>query len=256
MCLGLPEIGDGPIHALLELQGPVTFAKLGLTRDSEGTISADAILVDKGPAIALAGAAVWSPPTLPEVDRERVRQGLAALIAAAIPRAGEDGLARLVLSAGAVKNPSATERAAAGTIAALRKGLTGALRDKNVGTIAPHAVLLLGLGPGLTPSGDDVLGGMMLALSAVGAETVREALWQVLRPELCDLTNEISAMHLAVAADGLGAGAMHRVLAAIVSGDSPAIDAAVADAARIGHCSGLDTLAGIALALVAWLAAA
>ena len=108
-------------------------------------------------------------------------------------------------------------------------------------------MLLLGLGPGLTPSGDDLLGGLMIALTALDQTGVRDQLWDALRPELEMLTNEISAMHLAVAADGLGSAACHEALNAMLAGTPPDLDAIDA----IGHTSGWDMLAGMAVALAA-----
>ena len=102
------------------------------------------------------------------------------------------------------------------------------------------AAALVGLGPGLTPSGDDYLGGMMIALHALARDAQAGALWRWLQPRLGAATSAISAAHLTAAAEGEGHEALHRVL----QGTAPpsALDA-------VGHCSGWDALAGAAAVL-------
>jgi len=68
---------------------------------------------------------------------------------------------------------------------------------------SPPIVGLLGAGPGLTPSGDDLLAGVLLALYRVQRDDLAATLWQVLEPELVQRTNIISGAHLRMAARGL-----------------------------------------------------
>ena len=106
--------------------------------------------------------------------------------------------------------------------------------------VPPDAEALIGLGPGLTPSGDDYLGGMMVALHALGRDGQGRALWRWLQPRLAARTSAISAAHLAAAAEGEA----HEVLHQVLQNVSPpsALDA-------VGHCSGWDALAGAAAVL-------
>lgn len=101
---------------------------------------------------------------------------------------------------------------------------------------------LIGLGPGLTPAGDDFVGGAMIALRAFGhvAAAERIAAWAL--PLAKARTNRISRAHLECAARGEGHEALHDWLAA-PSG------ANLARLASIGHSSGLDAAAGASLAL-------
>jgi hypothetical protein len=103
---------------------------------------------------------------------------------------------------------------------------------------------LIGLGPGLTPSGDDYLGGLLIALSLIGRTRLRDRLWQALEPLLVRRTGDISRAHLAAAAGGLGNSALHAVLCAILAGRTDVISVAVASIAGVGHTSGWDALAG------------
>ena len=103
---------------------------------------------------------------------------------------------------------------------------------------------LLGLGPGLTPSGDDFLGGAMVALACLDMITLRDALWDVLAPLAVTRTTDISRAHLAAAAEGFGSAALHALLDAVMAGDADAIPPRVATLATIGHTSGWDAMAG------------
>jgi hypothetical protein len=101
--------------------------------------------------------------------------------------------------------------------------------------LADEAQQLIGLGPGLTPSGDDYLGGMLVALRLTGRSMQAEGLWRWLQPRLKARTSAISAAHLAAAAAGEAHEALHRVL-----GGDPDLEGLDG----VGHCSGWDALAG------------
>jgi hypothetical protein len=102
-------------------------------------------------------------------------------------------------------------------------------------SLSQEAEGLIGLGPGLTPSGDDYFGGVLVALNAIGRATQAQSLWRWLEPRLAERTSAISAAHLAAAAAGQGHEALHEVLNG--SRDYAKLDA-------VGHCSGWDALAG------------
>ena len=255
VCAGVSEIGNGPINLLIDCPAAADFASLGFHRDAKGSVGLDRITFDQGTTIAFATAATWTPPPVPSWSRASITQGLAALRTLAKTGIVDDGLACLVLAPGSPARNSPTAQAAAATLGELAHALPHAMQAEDAAVLARPGVLLLGLGPGLTPSGDDLLGGIMLALSALGHVTLRDNLWAALAPELDDLTNAISAMHLALAADGHGSALMHTALAAILTGDPKTGPADIAAASRIGHTSGWDCLAGIALTLQAWLAA-
>ncbi len=111
---------------------------------------------------------------------------------------------------------------------------------------APQAAAgLIGLGPGLTPSGDDLIGGALCALHATGRSDVAAHLAAWALPLAKDGTNRISQAHLACAAEGECGEAVNDAITALLSGVLP--DLARIDA--IGHTSGWDALAGVALAL-------
>ena len=108
---------------------------------------------------------------------------------------------------------------------------------------------LLGLGPGLTPSGDDYLGGMMIALAMSGRAEAAAALAAPVLAAARKATNRIGAAHLGAAARGLGADALHRSIEALAVGDRPDLAPALKEIDAIGHSSGWDAMAGAVSAL-------
>ena len=121
------------------------------------------------------------------------------------------------------------------------EGPAQAFLDWLAGKGAPDDALI-GLGPGLTPAGDDFVGGAMIALRAFseGALADRIAAWAL--PLAAERTSRISRAHLECAAQGEGHEALHDWLNGFREGDYRRLG-------RIGHTSGLDAAAGAALAL-------
>jgi len=114
---------------------------------------------------------------------------------------------------------------------------------------------LIGLGPGLTPSGDDFLGGVMIALHAVGETTVSDIIWHAIEADVSNAGNVISSAHVSAAAQGMGCDAIHKALSAILCGDVEHIRAAIVDIDGIGHTSGWDAMAGVVMTLDALISA-
>lgn len=256
VCVGTEAIGRGPINVVVKAgEKPIAWEQLGAGREAKGRVSDSVLAIGEGLAISLRDAAVWSPPPWPVIDVERATAGLARLAGFARSEGPADGLSALVLTPDTAAARNRFARAAAPQVATLGKSLPTALANGRWDVDAlGAATLLLGLGPGLTPSGDDLLGGVMLALTALGRQELRDALWDGLAGELGDLTSEVSAMHLSAAADGLAGEAVHAAaIAVLAGGQNPA--ERFGPLACLGHTSGWDALAGFALVLRASLPA-
>ena len=104
---------------------------------------------------------------------------------------------------------------------------------------------LIGLGPGLTPSGDDYLGGLMVGLRAIGNRSAAAALWRWLEPRALERTSSISVAHLAAAAHGEVHEALHACVEGLFSANATRWSARLARLDAVGHCSGRDGLAGV-----------
>ncbi|MBN2548672.1 MAG: DUF2877 domain-containing protein [Anaerolineales bacterium] len=131
--------------------------------------------------------------------------------------------------------------------------LQAALRSRQAPAVAAALGSWLGLGVGLTPSGDDLAIGLLLALSRWGAglETGLEAgdILADLLPLAQYKTTLLSVNLLECAAHGQADERLLQALDELVSGSLPpsACSRLLAD---YGHTSGLDALVGIAAVLV------
>ena len=114
--------------------------------------------------------------------------------------------------------------------------------------------MLVGAGSGLTPSGDDVLCGVLLGLRLHprGSADLAAELWRAVQPRLA-ATTSLSAALLREAADGYAAEPVMRLLVGLASpassratGAGPTVTDAVQEVLAIGHTSGADLLGGLA----------
>ena len=129
-----------------------------------------------------------------------------------------------------------------------------ALQAKRSKAFEASAIRVLGLGQGLTPSGDDFLGGIFFAYAHACKPHPD---WLMGLPALQDnvrmacgaSTNQISAALLASNMSGSSFGELHDMLDALESNDSRFIESAVEALLGLGSSSGADMLAGLLLAL-------
>lgn len=114
---------------------------------------------------------------------------------------------------------------------------------------------LVGLGPGLTPSGDDVIAGVLLTLRLIHRLDELERVWAQVLPRL-SATTTLSASLLRAAARGYAAPEVVDLLLALACpprGTSSAGLRELVDAVlSIGHSSGADLLTGVHAALSTW----
>lgn len=136
--------------------------------------------------------------------------------------------------------------------------LLGATRGYDATGAAEAAAPFIGVGPGLTPAGDDFLVGFLGGLWAAAALDRR-------RPEFIDAlgarlaaaavaTTDLSRACLEYAACGTVSERMTEVLCAIGAGDRALAEARVVAALATGHTSGADGILGLLVGLDAWRA--
>jgi hypothetical protein len=229
-------LDDGPLVALLPgkpplhpwaVAVPVTRRDLARVAGGAPVRVADGVIEAGALRIELAGL---------EVVDLRLRHRLRA-----VPAAGLRALAR---HAAAQTAGGRFEPALAAALERFRAG--GAVRD---------LAKLVGLGEGLTPSGDDMLVGVLAGLDA--SREVSDdaaALRTKLRAELergTSRTTRLAAQMLDAAAAGFYAEPVLGVLEtlAVPKPGAKALERAVAALLAIGHRSGGDTLRGISAAL-------
>lgn len=124
-----------------------------------------------------------------------------------------------------------------------------------------HAIGLLGLGPGLTPAGDDVLCGLLAGLSVLGRRSIGHekrcagalaALADCIVAEAPRRTTSFSSTLLHAATRGIATEPLLQVLETVGSSTGPR---GIDEVLMLGHSSGSDMLTGALLAgatLVRW----
>lgn len=243
ICIGAKDLGSGPLHLLCGGIEPMRFSSGKAIRIADRTI-----LVDDVPLAGFETASVWAPAPSPDWTLNSLQRGLAAAEEVWRLLPTEQGLA----AAGDLQLPAQPSRvfaAAAPGLTALGRLLEAGLGGQRcVSRDHKGIVALIGLGPGLTPSGDDLIGGALVALACISRLATRDALWRVCRAHL-DRTNEISAAHLRSAALGYAASALHEAIHVVIAGRTDRIKPALSALAAIGHSSGLDAFAGALLVL-------
>ena len=134
--------------------------------------------------------------------------------------------------------------------------LIAATKIFDAATSTDAAQKMIGLGPGVTPTGDDILLGYLAGLWSTAGED-KENLAFIERSgkavsQLTAQTNEISRTYLYHAIHGQFSSSLINLLDAIDHGDEKQILIATKDALRVGHSSGMDSVTGLLIGLAAW----
>ena len=154
-------------------------------------------------------------------------------------------------------HPNAPSRGAATRRAGeAMRGLFDAARRYDCLAAAAPLRLLVGLGSGLTPSGDDLLVGYLAGLwCAVQGKNERIRFISALEKELIGLshrTNDISRSYLYHAAQGQVSSRLANLAETLCRADHSNISAAVWSAMQAGHASGMDAASGLLIGLANW----
>ena len=205
-----PEVPSGPLHVVLDRPPPA------VERNASILASPDCLVVD-GCGIALSEMRVWEGPLPPP---ERIR--------AVASMAGET--VRPLAEASALHQPPYRCRVDRAGERAQLGDFEGAFR------------LLAGLGPGLTPAGDDVLAGLVFMSRALwGMESEPGLVSLVATAE----TSEPSHSFLAWAARGQSIAPAHDLVVSQAAGDLAGAALAAERLQTHGASSGADFALGL-----------
>ncbi|MEX2160879.1 MAG: DUF2877 domain-containing protein [Anaerolineales bacterium] len=152
-----------------------------------------------------------------------------------------DSLARLILDPLASSPlPARIVQAAEQNVPLLYAGIS----DGDLAAITKAARGLAGMGPGLTPAGDDLLLGVMHGLWASKPAEEASRLSSAISSAAAPRTHALSAAWLTAGAHGEAAEPWHSLIDAIAAQNSAATEAAVMRILPTGHTSGADALGG------------
>ena len=136
------------------------------------------------------------------------------------------------------------------------RGLLEATRRYDLAS-APSLGSMIGLGGGLTPSGDDILVGYLAGLWSTTLDRPDRIRFVFSLGEavigLSDRTNAISSTYLYHSARGQVSSRLAELTAAICGGEAEDSILPVAESAmQVGHTSGMDAVTGLLIGLAAW----
>ena len=214
--------------------------------------------IGNGPIIDLHQATGWEPLALglgPAEPLAMVKACVRRLLAALpIPNSTE-GLGQAIPLISAIADEREVTSFRPGSLIAQAHGLViemaRACIGRDMAQVAWRSRELVGLGPGLTPSGDDFLGGLLFAAHSLKMAYPGDFHWE--QEPITDLmdwartqTHPISHAILSDLALGHGPEPLHAVVTSLLNGKDP--DRVMADVTRllgIGDTSGWDILAGV-----------
>jgi len=255
VCIGKETIGNGPLNLLLPETSSCLFDQID-TRHSF-TVIGDHLLFGNGQhRIILTNAVLWNC-TLKGVDptRETVMDDLHWLACQAETHAPAESLGSIIPVL--LTGEPAVEKAGRGsallhllhnrvmkTAATLRRVMRfdehPAMTD-----MLPHCRCLIGLGHGLTPSGDDFLAGMIMGLAKMGRSSTALSLAAMMLHEAAERTTQVSFSFYQAMAEGQICQS-HKFFLDYLGNDlSRTGRHLLTDVTRYGATSGWDTIAGI-----------
>lgn len=243
VCMGSEDLPLGPLNIRSSAPAGTHWPSTGLKIGDRVLIAAGTAHVGSLFDFSLADALAWKVAPPLGWTAGSLQAGLGHLDNLLPHYETTDGLAAFARHFPVPKAVNPTADAGRDSIALLATALEH--DEFRAGVIAKAATRLLGLGPGLTPSGDDFLGGMMIALHAIDCEEAAISLWTSIAPRMETRTTAISRAHLRAAAGGTGHEALHAILSNLLRGESDSLRGNLDRVGAIGHSSGWDTLAGM-----------
>ncbi len=234
LALVLPEVGNGPFHIVVDALPPRSLPRTLTLRLEDGLLGLGDWYCRLPDPLA-----PWDPR--PSWSKMRFRpenlKRLSLLLAEEVPANGISPFDALLGGRGVPQ------------VTALGCALAGGERE----VVAAAVETLAGWGPGLTPSGDDFLAGVMLGLHYLGSSVTKSdtlapaavsdfvsTIYEAAAPR----TNRVSRAFLAAARDGLADERWHRLLGAVRGTDARAVRLAARDVLAFGATSGRDMLGG------------
>ena len=256
ICIGNQSLTPAPLNVMTSAPDSTDWSASGLRLNDPTWYSNGILKVGSRFTFSVTGADLWRPDPLPaEWNIEQLQQNLTSFRRAAQQQHIPDGLAPAININTVSVSENQVCKAAEQPIEELQTWLRQAFSNSGEATVFNPDIIkpLIGLGPGLTPSGDDFIAGVMITLHALDCSHICEPLWYSVRRCAPPLTNPISFAHLECAAEGQASSALHQALHALFGGHPEDIQNCLSGINDIGHTSGWDCMAGIVITLESYL---
>jgi len=238
VCVGEPAIRNGPLTLIADMRA----ARLGLHPGQPARVAENRIAIG-AVTFTCEGCEPWHSPPWPQaVDPHALARARESVTQRAATEAPTEGFGQAIADASVL--PHAFARVARRHLARLRTWLS--MEPAHAPSETSPVRDLIGMGHGLTPSGDDVLIGALALLDALGERPAHARLARAVSLVPPGLTSPLSQCFLRTAAAGHVGEGLHEAVSSLVRGDADRAIAAIRD---IGHSSGWDMMAGIVTAL-------
>ena len=257
VCIGNEDLGASPLNLVTMAPAGTNWPASGLRLNEKVSVGAGTLRVGNRLSFLMSDTCTWSPGGVSGWNIIDLERGIKSFREASARLVAADGLGSFLIPGFQPSHEHRVCTAAKRPMDELRLWLIAAVRnpDKRIKLDTKSVQPLIGLGPGLTPSGDDFIGGMMIALHALGETGLCRHLSECVLRGAENASNPISCAHLEAASHGEGSAGIHRALGAILKGCPASIENCLSGIDCIGHTSGWDIMAGVIIALEAWLQA-
>lgn len=254
-----PEVGRGPLSICVDMPEHIDLVLLGLDRGLIVSRVADLIVI--GPnvlTVSIKEAVPWESNLLftnvLRLPRD-IERNLLTLREVARSSGKHSGLGQLIeLSESDLSNEDATSRM--GPVAQLALPpilrLLKAIKSNNKRDLMERVTHLIGLGPGLTPAGDDLIIGLMLSMlyfaenlniNIARVHNINSAIISCVHAR----TTSVSQEFLIQAAIGNANEQILNLIKALLTRESTDVEQVARTVLAIGGTSGTDTVLGVLL---------
>ena len=239
-----PQIGDGPFNLVVERK---IFFTERVSLQSQVCLARNQLILGDL-MIHIASAKVWNPR--PDWENLHNRKADIGHRLTQLPITNYRSSTGLDMHS---KNPSGLlEQHGLRNTQSLISNLPSALANADVSNAKEITSRLAGLGPGLTPSGDDYLMGALYAAWIIHPFTVASVLAHEIANTAAPLTTSLSAAWIRSAGKGEAGVLWHDFFDALESTSRPRMQETMKKILAVGETSGADALAGFAGVFASW----
>jgi hypothetical protein len=251
------EVSNGPLNILLDSNTQTSFLNLGLKTGDRIEKRGKRLYFENGFEVDFEKAREWNPPKHISniLSMEKISQNIETIRSETLENGRMEGLGEIIqhvdtfFNMGEVASDglSILPRLALPHIATLIK----ATLTNEKSQIKKASDGLIGLGLGLTPSGDDMLTGYMASIilvsSALKAKIDTFGICNSITSSIEDRTTLLSKQMLEYASQGKVEEKTYKVLEKLLTGSFEQVKRATLEIIDIGHSSGTDILLGVLL---------
>ncbi|QRG70743.1 DUF2877 domain-containing protein [Brevibacillus choshinensis] len=232
------ELDNGPNTLVVDRK---RFQNMGIAVNDPVSVKADSLIIGKALSLTWQHARQWECvlPVYPSSD-QKLRENMAVIKEYVAAHGKSGGLKK------ASSPANVFEAEVSSLLIARTNELYHALAHGRWSEACEFAIGLVGLGPGLTPSGDDYLAGLFSVYHMPNAPCcLPYPFFEKFTRGAHQRTNEISYMMIKKAAIGHVRESMVRLLEAVVNGTPEEVVHSLGNVLGIGSSSGTDMAMGL-----------